>query len=576
MRHSPSRPGIFTSMMMLGGICAALTFLAVSAQTASDQPAKPKLVVLVVFDQMRGDYLTKWEKLYDKDGFGRLLRDGAWFQNCHYPYAFTLTAPGHASIATGCPPSKHGIIANDWYDRATRVEVGAVKTDRYRTVPQLGAKEKDDGPAPVRLKQSTVGDGLQKMGNGKVVSLSLKDRAAILMAALRATAVYWFNTAGGLFVTSTFYRDPPHSWVNEFNKGRFADKFFAKDWTKLRLELDYEKYSSADDVASEGIGFKQGRIFPHPMTGGLEKPGKNYYDALTLSPYGNGLLLELAKRAIDAEQLGQRDACDLLCLSFSSNDLVGHCWGPDSQEVLDITLRSDLLIKELLAYLDAKVGRDRYVLVMTADHGVSPIPEVAAAQGKDAGRVSPNVFTTQAADVLQTTFAADKKQLPWIEKSSAGWIYLNQATLKEAGVPAAKAEQALVDWLGRQPGIQSGYGRSRLEQGRFADDPIGEAVRLSYHPDCSGDVAVILKPNYLVSGPITEKRNDAYRTTHGTPHPNDTHVAFVVFGAGVQSGVHQEQMTPLAAAAIMAEALGIPPPGGSEYPVPDGLFLRKQ
>ena len=213
---------------------------------------------------------------------------------------------------------------------------------------------------------------------------------------------------------------------------------------------------------------------------------------------------------------------------------------------------------------------------MTADHGVSQIPEVAAAQGKDAGRVSPMVFTTQAADLLQKTFAADKKQLPWIEKANGDWIYLNQATLKEAGVPAAKAEQALVDWLGQQPGLQSGYGRSRLDQGPFVDDPIGEAVRLSYHPDCSGDVAVVLKPHYQVSGPITDKRNDAYRTTHGTPHPYDTHVAFVVFGAGVQSGVHQERMTPLAAAAIMAEALGIPPPAGSVYLVPDGLFLSKR
>ena len=282
MRHSPFRPGIFTVMMMLGGICASLTFLEVSAQSAGEQPAKPKLVVLVVFDQFRGDYLTKWEKLYDKDGFGRLLRDGAWFQNCHYPYAFTVTAAGHASIATGCPPSKHGIVANDWYDRATRAEVGAVKTDRYRTVPELAAKEKDDGPAPVRLKQPTVGDGLQKMGKGKVVSLSLKDRAAILMAALRATAVYWFNTAAGMFVTSTYYRDTPHPWVNEFNKGRLADKFFGKDWTKLRSDLDYEKFSGADDVASEGLGYKQGRTFPHPMTGGLEKPGKNYYEVAYL------------------------------------------------------------------------------------------------------------------------------------------------------------------------------------------------------------------------------------------------------------------------------------------------------
>src|SRR5579862_5831247 len=428
------RPGFLVFGMALSAATGLLACHEASSQPGSG-PAKPKLVVLVVFDQLRGDYLAKWEKLYDREGFGRLLRDGAWYQNCHYPYAFTLTAPGHASIVTGCPPSKHGIIANDWYDRTSRKDVGAVSADRYRTVPLApDAKGKNDGFAPVRLKQPGVGQGMPKMG--KLVSLSIKERAAIMMAALRATAVYWFNTVSGMFVTSTFYTDSPHPWIDEFNKQRPADKYFGKDWVKLRGDVDYEKFSGPDDVAAEGTGYKQGRTFPHPMTGGLDKPGRNYYEAFTLSPYGNDVLLDLAKRAIDAEQLGQRDACDLLCLSFSSNDLVGHCWGPDSQEVLDITLRSDLIIKELLNYLDAKVGRDRYLLVLTADHGVSPIPEVAKSQGRDAGRVPPTLFTTQASAMLQKTFAPDRKQLPWIEKSTAGWIYLNQATLKEVGVPA--------------------------------------------------------------------------------------------------------------------------------------------
>jgi hypothetical protein len=573
MERHPFRANVIAAVLSLGGVFVLLAFGEESDKAIREQTEKPKLVVLVVFDQLRGDYLAKWEKLYDKDGFGRLLRDGAWFTNCHYPYAYTLTAPGHASIVTGCPPSKHGIIANDWYDRVTRSDVSAVRDDRYRTVPPdpIG-KEKDGGVAPERLRQPTVGDSLQKMGKAKVVSLSIKDRAAILMAALRATAVYWFSTVRGIFVTSTFYRDTPQGWVEDFNKQRPADKYFGKDWTKLRGDLDYEKLSGLDDVVSEGTGYNQGRTFPHPMTGGLEKPGKNYYEAVTLSPYGNEMLLELAKGAIDAEQLGQREECDLLCLSFSCNDLVGHCWGPNSQEVLDITLRSDLLIKELLGFLDAKVGRGRYTLVLTADHGVCPIPEVAKAQGKDAGRVPPSLFTTQASAMLQKTFAADRKPLPWIEKSISNWIYLNHATLKEIGVSAEKAEQALVDWLPQQPGVQAAYGRTRLEQGPLVGDAVGEAVRQSFQADCSGDVAILLKPYYLISSPINDARSDAYRTTHGTPHNYDTHVAFVVYGAGVEPGTHQERITPLAAAAIMARSLGIPPPTAAEYRVPDGLF----
>jgi hypothetical protein len=225
-------------------------------------------------------------------------------------------------------------------------------------------------------------------------------------------------------------------------------------------------------------------------------------------------------------------------------------------------------MKELLDYLDAKVGRDRYLLVLTADHGVSPIPEVARAQGKDAGRVPPALFTTQASTMLQKTFAPYRKQLPWIEKSTAGWIYLNHGTLKETGVSAAKVEEALVDWLPQQPGIQAAYGRSRLEQGKLGDDAVGQAVALSYHPDCSGDVAIVLKPHYLISGPISE----TYRTTHGTPHPYDTHVAYLVFGAAVQPGVRTERITPLATAAILARGLGIAPPAGADYPIPAALF----
>ena len=187
---------------------------------------------------------------------------------------------------------------------------------------------------------------------------------------------------------------------------------------RFRPDLDYEKLSGPDDVPYEGIGYKQGRTFPHPMTGGAKMPGEQFYEAFTFSPAGNEVLLDLAKKAIDAEKLGQRDACDVLCLSFSSNDLIGHCWGPDSQEVLDVTLRSDIIIKDLLNYLDAKVGAGDYVVMLTADHGICPIPELAKAQGKDAGRVPPNLFTNKAAEMLQGVFAPKQKLLPWIEKSS--------------------------------------------------------------------------------------------------------------------------------------------------------------
>jgi predicted AlkP superfamily pyrophosphatase or phosphodiesterase len=573
MRNSAFRFGLLAIFLVSACHLPLFAFVEPPSEASSQPPNQKKLAVVVVFDQMRGDYLSKWENLFDKDGFGRMLRDGAWYQNCHYPYAVTLTAAGHASISTGCSPFQHGIIANDWYDRDRRAGVGSVSADRFRLVPSTMSKNAD-GPAPLRLKQPTVGDALSKMGESKakVVSLSLKDRAAILLAALRATAVYWFHTARGWFVTSTYYRDSLHSWVDEFNKERPAEKYFGKDWNKLRPDLDYSKYCGPDDVSLEGIGHKQGRAFPHPTTGGLEKPGNAFYEAVKHSPFGNEMLLELAKRAIDAEKLGQHeDARDLLCISFSSNDLVGHCWGPDSQEVLDITLRSDLIMKELLSYLDAKVGKDRYVVVVSADHGVVSIPALAQEQGINAGRVAPNLFTSQASAFLQKTFGNAGKELPWIEKSSAGWIYLNHATLKEAGVPTAKAEEALVDWLQKQPGIHSAYSRSQMEKTDFAKGSFGDMVRHSFHPDCRGDVAAVVKPNFMVSGALTDKNSPAYRTTHGSPHPYDTHVPLLVFGGGIKAGPRQERVTPMAAAAIVAKSLGINPPAAA-CPAPEGLF----
>jgi hypothetical protein len=545
-------------------------------EKAPEKTGKPRLAVLVVFDQMRGDYLSRWEKLFGEGGFRRLQKDGAWFQNCHYPYAFTLTAPGHASLATGTSPYKHGIIANDWYDRATGDMTTSVQSDRYRPVPAppppFTNAKMIPGASPQRRRQPTLGDALLEAteGKAKVVSLSLKDRAAILLAALRALCL-WFSTNAGTFVSSSYYGDTLPSWVTDFNRGRMADKWFGRDWNRLLPDLDYARYSGPDNVEAEGIGFAQGRTFPHPMTGGSSRIGRSYYQAMTTSPYGSELLLALAKKAIDAVELGQDDIPDLLCLSFSSTDLVGHCWGPDSQEVLDITLHSDRIMKELLDYLDAKVGKGRYVIGVTADHGVCPVPEVARRQGKNAGRVSPELFTTAATAFLHETFGKGGAKLPWIEAAASGNLYLNRAVLAEKGLKSAAVEKELAGWLGKQPGIQAAYTRTQLAAGSIADDPIGESVRLSFHPECSGDVLFVVQRYHIVSGAVSSPRMASYRTTHGSPHPYDTHVPLLIYGPGVQPGVRTERVVPQTVTAILSRALGIRPPRGADGKIPAGL-----
>jgi predicted AlkP superfamily pyrophosphatase or phosphodiesterase len=539
----------------------------------------PRLAVLIVFDQLRADYLTRWDDLFEEGGFHRLEREGAWFQNCHFRYASTLTAPGHASLATGCSPRTHGIVGNTWYDRATHQSLYPVYSDRYELVPLVRGKEKEEvgdwpGVWPGQLLVDTLGDALKRAtdGRGRVISLSLKDRSAVLLACRRsrADACYWFFPPRGAFVTSTYYRPNgrPHPWAAQFNDGRPADRWFGRDWTRLRPDLDYAHYSGPDDVTGEGTGWDQHRTFPHPMTGGLDEVGTSYYEALGNAPFGNVLLLELAERAIDAECLGQKDTPDLLCLSFSCNDMIGHVWGPDSQEVLDVTLRSDLIVKELLDHLDAKVGPGRYVVALTADHGVCPLPEVARRQGKNAGRVPPDLLKQKAEAFLDETFLKGEGQASWVEAQEDLWIYLNQKVLQAHELKPARVEEALARWLARQPGVQRAYTRTQLSGDPLEDDQLGELVRRSFHPERSGDVAVVLKPYHILGKPLDTG------TTHGSPHPYDRHVPLLVYGPGVRPGVRSEAIDPQAVASILAWSLGIEPPPCAEAPVPDSLRNR--
>jgi hypothetical protein len=396
----------------------------------------------------------------------------------------------------------------------------------------------------------------------------LKDRAAVFPAGKKADGCYWFNNGSGTFVTSTYYREKLHPWVAEYNRGRPADAWFDHDWVRLRADLDYARYSGPDDVPAEWTGYKQGRRFPHPTTGGLGKPGRQYYEAIVNSPFGNDLLLGLVKQAIVGERLGQRDLPDLLCVSFSSNDIVGHSYGPDSQEVFDITLRSDRLMKVLLDFLDDRVGRDRYVLAVTADHGVCPLPEVAQAKGKKAGRISSRVLNARANQYLNERFNAGRATVNFIEAAVYPWVYLNRPVIRRLHLDDNKVEAALAQWLAEQPGIQAAYPHARLNQGPIKDDAIGERVRRSYHPGRSGDVTVVLKPYYLLTTLLTG-------TNHGTPHAYDTHVPLLVHGGGINAKVRTDAVTPQAAGVILAAALGIKPPADAEAPLPEGVLLRQ-
>lgn len=555
-----------------------LAVFAVAGAPAADSPKRVKLLVLLVFDQFRGDYLARWDSLFVDDGFRRLKREGTWFTNCHYPYAGTITGPGHASLSTGCSPDRHGIIGNDWFDRSVGGSVYCATTDRYRTVysfppqPEIGAngevkKPKDtDGGSPDRMVTSTFAETLKDATGGKstVVAVSLKDRSAVLPGGRKADACYWFNDRTGTFVTSTFYRDHPQSWVNEFNAGRPIDRWFNATWTRLRPEIDYDKYSGPDDVAAEafGIAKKQGRIFPHPMNGGLSKPGKEFFDTVETSPYGNDLVLEFALRALEAENLGHHDATDFFSVSFSSNDLIGHNYGPDSHEVMDVTLRSDLIVRDLLNALDRRVGKGNYLLAMSADHGVCPIPEVSMSKGRDAKRIDAVLFAAKAVAHLSVRYGAPLGKLQWIESQAFPWIYLNHRLIEKSGFHLDEVTNELADYLRLQEGVQAVYTRKQLESAPSQyDEPALKLMRKSYFPSRCGDLAVVSKPYYLFTTYQTG-------TSHGTPHLYDTHVPLVVYGPGVPTGTCDEAVTPQAVVPIFSWAAGIAPPATAEAPLP--------
>jgi hypothetical protein len=562
---------------------AAVTFglgIAFLAAASAAQPTKPKLLVLVVFDQFRGDYLARWDSLFGTDGFKRLEREGVWFTNCHYPYAVTMTGPGHASLATGCSPDRHGIITNEWYDRKTADLAYCATTSRYRTVTShlpgeeaLLAKDKKKekgGGTPDRMLVPTFAEALKDAtgGRSKVVAVSLKDRSAVMPGGRKADACYWFDDRVGQFVTSNFYRERPHSWVTEYNQGRPADRWFGAAWTRLRGDLDYARFSGPDDIAAEGTGVakKQGRVFPHPMNAELRRPGKDYWDTVVTSPFGNELLLDFALRAVDAENLGHNDVPDFLSISFSSNDLIGHQYGPDSQEVLDVTLRTDLIIRDLLGALDKRIGHGNYVVALSADHGICPLPEVSAAQGKAAKRIPAVLLGTKAIAFLVEKLGATESGTPWIENlSSFPWVYLNHKLIASRGLKIEEVTETLAGYLRRQEGIQAVYTRRDLDAPPTpADDRALTLMRKSYYPDRCGDLAFVSKPYYLVTPYPTG-------TSHGTPHDYDTFVPLVIFGTGVTPGKSDEAITPQAVVPILAKAAGVPPPATAEAPLPERM-----
>ena len=492
---------------MKRNLSAAVLFL--SAFSCFGQPPKPKLVVIVVVDQFRYDYLTRFRADYT-GGFDRMLREGANYTNARYEHMPTVTSVGHSIISTGAMPAVSGIIGNTWVDRANNNKVITSVCDfDYKVVggetpAERPAKCSDQDPAsPRRLLVSTIGDELRNRDeNSRVIGVSLKARSAILPAGHRANGAYWFDDSTGNFISSTYYFDDLPQWVKDFNSQNLAAQYVDRKWD------GFPKW----DFHSRG-----GRPFSR----------------LPASPWGNELIEGMAERAITGEQLGQRDSTDLLTVSFSSNDYVGHAVGPDAPEVRDMAIRTDKLLGKLFAVIADKVGLDKTIVVLSADHGVSPSPVSQKSRKMPGG----NVFADaddQVRLALDQKFGKGDWVLPGAGESA---IYLNYQTLKDKKVSLDVADRIGAEAIMAVPQIHASrvYTREELEMGGRGDFITTAAIN-GFYPPRSADLVIVYEPYYL-PGP-----GNGIGTTHFSPYVYDNHVPVIFFGMGVKPGTYHRNI----------------------------------
>jgi predicted AlkP superfamily pyrophosphatase or phosphodiesterase len=540
-----------------------------STQRTNAAPVKrPRLVLLIVVDQFRYDYLERFDDLYVKNGFKRLQREGASWTQANYDHMPTYTAPGHSTLMTGAWPAETGIIGNDWPDRDTGKFVTSV-TDTGAVL--LGGGEGDVASSPRRLMASTLGDELRLQTNdrSKVIGISSKDRSAILPAGRHANAAYWFNQRTGRMVSSNYYFNQLPAWVQSYNDTHPADKFFGAKWERLLPESEYLKRAGLDSPVWENIGTVAGdtNAFPHVVTGGASSPNPNFYLALDYTPFSNDLLLSFAEQAITNEKLGADDDTDVLTVSFSANDYVGHRYGPYSQEAMDISLRVDRSIAALLDFVNAQVGLQNALVVFTADHGVAPIPEHANALGLPGGRIKGEDVLRAMRLGINARFNPKNTQpdptLDYVQKFGDrdgfynGNLYFNPVALKRDGINQEEIERVACEAAMTVPGISRCFTRTQLLSGEIAPaDPVARRVFHGFYPRRSGDLVVVYEAfKYLDSVYIP--------ATHGSPYSYDTHVPLIIMGAGLTPGSYIQAATPADIAPTLASVLGVQAPSNT-------------
>lgn len=534
---------------------AVVALIGLTAVSVAQRPAlhRPKLVVAISVDQFRDDYVSRYYNLFlparsggKIGGFRFLMDTGAWFKDAHHNHVPTATGPGHATLLTGSEPGIDGIVGNDWWDRAKGKAMYCVDDKNVETVGGTS-----NPMSPFNLKVTTLGDEMKlaTAGRSKVVGIALKDRAAILMSGHAADDVVWFDNNTGNWVTSTWYAPSKQlpSWAAKINADRLVDKAFGAKWEPILPEAAYQ-------YTRKTVGKKaDGKEFSYTLGTPGGKPDKAFWAGMWTSYWGNEFTTQSAIRAVEAEKLGQHDVPDLLAISYSSNDYIGHAYGPNSPEALDATVRTDQTLSELFNALDKAVGIENVTIVLSADHGVLPVPEEAKAS-----QIPDTRYPDAIAKNVRAALNAAYGEGDWVLGNGMYEqnFYINREVAKEKKIPMSEVEKTAAEAAMTTPGVFVAFTRTQLMLGQVPGWDWTKRAIYGFSPTIGGDLMVFEAPGTLFGG--------VSGTSHGSAWEYDSHVPLLLRGPGINKGIYTRRVATADIAPTLSLLLGIEYPSGNQ------------
>jgi predicted AlkP superfamily pyrophosphatase or phosphodiesterase len=541
----------------------ALAFAGLASPLCAQE--KPRLVLQITVDQLRGDLIERYGAELGPDGFNRLLSGGLHFTQAHHRHANTETIVGHTTLATGADPAVHGMVANVWFDRVAGEQfynvqdpdfplVGAAGIDAENEIDPTQRAATTDGRSPRNILTSTIADeiGMFFGPEAKIFGVSVKDRGAISMAGHTGQA-YWFSKSEGRFVTSTFYRDDYPGWMDDWLRTGVVNSYADTSWELSDDPATYI-FGERDDQPWETDFPGFGRTFPHAWGSVFDR---FYTTRLTLSPAGDEITADFAKTLIDEEGIGADAVPDYLAVSFSSTDYVGHIFGPSSLEAEDNLRRLDQTLADFLSFVDERIGLEQTLVVLSADHGAPENPAYLATHGVEADTFDFERADSEPGFVRLTEAFGESRAL--IRNFSSPYVYLDRAAIQDRGLDAGEVEDAVAAELDRLPGIAYAVSSRRLREGLIGDGKVVAAVRNNFHRDRSGDIYVVFEPHWF----IADFDGLTVASSHGSPWTYDTHVPVIFHGPGVPQGRVGRHVETIDIAPTISAYLGTKPPSGA-------------